>query len=241
MAAKDMNFTMDRQRMDAVQQLMQKAQAAKQAQPEAAVANAAGTPRAQAPVQKAAGSTPAPVKPQGVSGLSLLWPMFNSAALVAVAAWFYWQGEQTLDDTAVVPDVTVAAVQAEEFAGVKDELAALKVELDSQRELTAKLQAALASAQESLSAAEPDIKREPPRSKPNWVINAGDYRDQQRATAAAGSLRLLGYQVELTEVSGLWQLRLPGFEQRAQAEEAARQIMAGSELNGLWVSKLPAS
>ncbi|PIE38646.1 MAG: hypothetical protein CSA53_03970 [Gammaproteobacteria bacterium] len=117
----------------------------------------------------------------------------------------------------------------------------MQAELNSQRELADQLQAELVDVRAAFSATQQLAKTQPPKAQPTWVINAGDYRDQQRASAAASSLRLLGYQVELTQAAGVWQLRLPGFDKRAQAEEAARQIMAGSELNGLWVSRLPAS
>lgn len=221
MEAKDMNFTLDRRRVEAVQDAVAKAVAANQS-------------GHSAEDRSSTAKKTAPLAPVASGGALLVWPMLNTAALAAFALWLYWQPASSV---APVKSLSEADLR-QHLQPLQEQIVELREALGSEREYTRDLEARILAMAEKTVAQPVAEESPPPKPPPLWTINAGEYAEKSAAAAAADSLQRLGYGVAVSYLdSGLWRLRITGFSQRMAAEEAAREIMAGSDLNGLWVSR----
>ena len=74
-----------------------------------------------------------------------------------------------------------------------------------------------------------------------WVINVSTLTEPEKATLLVEQLLGMGYEARVVPTDSGEQtghrVQVTGFGQRASAEQAARQIMGQTELNGLWVWK----
>jgi len=74
-----------------------------------------------------------------------------------------------------------------------------------------------------------------------WVVNAGTFSSLDAAEAVQKLLLPLGYQALLQNVQvageATYKVQITGLDDRASAEEVARQIMAQTGIHGLWVWK----
>jgi len=78
----------------------------------------------------------------------------------------------------------------------------------------------------------------PPKS---WYVNLGTFSTKEAALKLQKQVQDLGHQVQINTTSfdnkTAYRVQLPGFQDRESAEKIAHQIMAETNLNGLWAWK----
>ncbi|MEH6616247.1 MAG: SPOR domain-containing protein [Porticoccus sp.] len=74
-----------------------------------------------------------------------------------------------------------------------------------------------------------------------WHVNLGTFSTKETVLKLQKQIQALGHQIQINTTSidnkTAYRVQLPGFQNRASAEEIARQIMEQTNLNGLWAWK----
>lgn len=88
---------------------------------------------------------------------------------------------------------------------------------------------------------DPVATKAPPVIEPQWHVHLGDYFTQEEAEATRSLLATLGLNGEISQQRvnsrSIFLVNLGGYTQRETAEQVAGQIMAETQLNGLWVAR----
>ena len=203
--------------------------------------------------QPAAGrSAPVPAKAVHDSGrfhLLLALVLVNILALPAMGYWLYDHFEVNSGPVVTNP------VTARDLADATDSIYQNVAELEAR---VSQLQVALAEQQQLFSSTLLDLQQQlasamteaaevsdaaKPTAAPSvqWVVNAGIFSSQDSADSVQRVLAPLGYKAlrREVEVAGVpsYRVYVPGFADRASAEEVARKIMGQTGIHGLWVWK----
>jgi hypothetical protein len=108
--------------------------------------------------------------------------------------------------------------------------------LDQQRQQTS----ALLDLSENIEQKIGDLKKESTgtTTSADWHVNVGTFSNNEAATQLKKQIDAIGYQAEINHVSLddkiVYRVQLPGYKDRETAENAAREIMDKTNLNGLW-------
>ena len=108
--------------------------------------------------------------------------------------------------------------------------------LDQQRQQTS----ALLDLSENIEQKIGDLKKESTETtaSAHWHVNVGTFSTNEAATQLKKQIDAIGYQAEINHVSLddkiVYRVQLPGYKDRETAENAAREIMDKTNLNGLW-------
>ena len=108
--------------------------------------------------------------------------------------------------------------------------------LDQQRQQTS----ALLDLSENIEQKGGDLKKESAETttSAHWHVNVGTFSTNEAATQLKKQIDAIGYQAEINLVSLddkiVYRVQLPGYKDRETAENAAREIMDKTNLNGLW-------
>ena len=184
------------------------------------------------------------------------WPSFllalvllNTLALPAAGYWLYQHFEAS--SRAAQVGFLSAADLADATGAVDRNLAALDSRI-TQLQLTLAEQqrvfnSALLDLQDQVSPSVPEAAKKPGTAQPvappagQLVVNAGTFSTLVAAESVQKQLAPLGYDALLQEVAiagePTYKVQITGLDDRASAEEVARQIMAQTGIHGLWVWK----
>tara|TARA_R110001599_G_scaffold68948_1_gene194007 strand:- start:276 stop:1013 length:738 start_codon:yes stop_codon:yes gene_type:complete len=108
--------------------------------------------------------------------------------------------------------------------------------LDQQRQQTS----ALLDLSENIEQKGGNLKKESTETtaSAHWHVNVGTFSTNEAATQLKKQIDAIGYQAEINHVSLdekiVYRVQLPGYKDRETAENAAREIMDKTNLNGLW-------
>ncbi|MDZ7784026.1 MAG: SPOR domain-containing protein [Halioglobus sp.] len=121
---------------------------------------------------------------------------------------------------------------------VQQQLAGLQTVVEAQHRLLVVTQRKLADAAPA-PAAESDAGQAAP--DPLWQVNIGHVHAREESATMQRELQALGYAAEITEETRAngegFRVLLTGFGDRDAAELTAKDIMARTRFNGLWVSR----
>ena len=199
-----------------------------------------GGQKAAAARQKPAAGTAR--KPAGPSGwFAAAVALANMLFLLLAGIWLSGYGRMpaTPPATGVTPITESGLADLRtQLDAVQQQLAGLQTVVEAQHRLLVVTQRKLADAAPA-PAAEPDAGQAAP--DPLWQVNIGHVHAQEESATMQRELQALGYAAEITaetraESEG-FRVLLTGFGDRDAAELTAKDIMARTRFNGLWVSR----
>tara|TARA_R110001592_G_scaffold363398_2_gene687957 strand:- start:27679 stop:28422 length:744 start_codon:yes stop_codon:yes gene_type:complete len=188
------------------------------------------------------------VRDSRLSPLLLALMLLNTLALPAMGYWLYDHFE--VNSRPVITNSLSASDLAAATGSIDQNLAELETSVSQ-------LQVALAEQQRLFSSALLDLQQQLANGMAEaeashvsqvvaaplgqWVVNAGIFSSLDSAESVQGLLAPLGYEALRREVvvAGVpsYRVQIPGFDDRASAEEVARKIMGQTGIHGLWVWK----
>lgn len=188
------------------------------------------------------------VRGSRLSPLLLALILLNTLALPAMGYWLYDHFEANskpvFTSSLSVSDLAAATGSIDQnLAELETSVSQLQVALAEQQGL---FSSALLDLQQQLAnvmveAEVSDASQAVAAPLGQWVVNAGIFSSLDSAESVQGLLAPLGYETLRREVvvAGVpsYRVQIPGFDDRASAEEVARKIMGQTGIHGLWVWK----
>lgn len=176
-------------------------------------------------------------------------------AIIAVANMLFlmvagiWLSGHTYDSAArpdatgvdISPEINLLLLQVDNrLKTIEQQLGSLQLALDEQQSIAASdsfdldshVRETLGQQQETVTA---------PAPAPAWHINLGNFDSREVALGLQQRLQAIGHQTRIKPATSdgktSYRVILAGFDQRESAELVAKQIMAQTDLNGLWVAQ----
>lgn len=176
-------------------------------------------------------------------------------AVIAVANMLFlmvagiWLSGHTYDSAArpgaasveTSPEINLLLLQIDNrLKTVEQQLGGLQLALDEQQPIMASDSFDIDShVRDTLS--QQEIAIDAPAPAPAWHINLGNFDSREVALGLQQRLQAIGHQTRIKPVTSddktSYLVVLAGFDQRESAELVAKQIMAQTDLNGLWVAE----